>query len=50
MVINVIQNKEERKIESTRRQQIVTLNRFFREDDAMERREGGMGTQGSKNK
>ena len=35
MVINVIQNKEKRKIESARSQQIATLNRFFREDDAM---------------
>lgn len=34
MVRNDMQNKEGRKIESTRRQQIVTVNRFFREDDA----------------
>lgn len=34
MVRNAMQNKEGRKIESTRRQQIVALNRFFREDDA----------------
>lgn len=43
MVINAIQNKEGRKIESTRRQQIATLNRLFREDDAEQRREEDMG-------
>lgn len=43
MVINAIQNKKGRKIESTRRQQIATLNRLFREDDAEQRREEDMG-------
>lgn len=43
MVINAVQNKEGRKIESTRRQQIATLNRLFWEDDAEQRREEDMG-------
>lgn len=34
MVINAMQNKKGRKIESTRRQQIAPLNRFFKENDA----------------